>query len=49
VGKQSKEFENFNHTMQKLISVPHSKIKAKLEAEKAAKKSKRNTGKGAKK
>ena len=31
------EFEKFNKTMQQLIKVPHSKIKAKLDAEKAAK------------
>ncbi len=31
------EFDNFNHTMQKLIRVSHSDIKAKLEAEKAEK------------
>ena len=28
------EYENFDRMMQKLIKVPHSKIKAKLEAEK---------------
>lgn len=38
--KPSKEFDNFDHTMQKLIAVPHSEIKAKLDAEKAAKKRK---------
>jgi hypothetical protein len=32
------EFEKFDQTMRKLIAVPHSEIKAKLEAEKAAKK-----------
>ena len=32
------EFKNFDRTMRKLISVPHNEIKAKLEAEKAAKK-----------
>jgi hypothetical protein len=31
------EFENFDRTMHKLIDVPHSKIKAALDAEKAAK------------
>jgi hypothetical protein len=34
------EFEKFDQTMRKLITVPHSKIKAKLDAEKAAKKRK---------
>jgi hypothetical protein len=41
--KATEEFENFDNTMRKLISVPHSEIKAKLEAEKTAK------GKGRKK
>ena len=36
--KQPSEFENFDRTMRELISVPHSEIKAKLEAEKRAKK-----------
>jgi hypothetical protein len=35
--KTQNEFENFDATMRKLIKVPHSKIKAKLEAEKKAK------------
>lgn len=34
---QSDEFEKFDSTMRKLISVPHSEIKAKLDAEKRAK------------
>ena len=38
--KQNLEFEKFNQTMRKLISVPHSEIKAKLDSEKAAKKQK---------
>jgi len=39
--KNSKEqFENFDRTMKKLITVPHSEIQQKLEAEKAAKKRK---------
>jgi hypothetical protein len=43
----SKEFETFDRMMRKLIKVPHSKIKAKLDAEKASKKRKRSptTGK----
>jgi hypothetical protein len=32
------EYEKFDATMRKLIKVPHSKIKAKLDAEKKAKK-----------
>ena len=32
------QFEDFDKTMRKLMSVPHSAIKAKLDAEKAAKK-----------
>jgi len=31
------EFDNFDRTMRKLMSVPHSEIKAKLDAEKRAK------------
>jgi hypothetical protein len=38
--KEPSEFDKFNVTMQKLIRVPHETIKAKLEAEKAAKKRK---------
>jgi hypothetical protein len=34
------QFENFDRTMRRLIQVPHSDIKAKLDAEKAAKKRK---------
>jgi hypothetical protein len=34
------EFEKFDATMRKLIKVPHEKIKAKLDAEKADKKRK---------
>jgi hypothetical protein len=32
------EFQNFDNTMRQLIKVPHSEIKAALDAEKAAKK-----------
>jgi hypothetical protein len=39
--KQSDEFQNFDRTMHDLISVPHSEIKAALDAEKAAKKRKK--------
>jgi hypothetical protein len=39
------QFSNFDKTMKKLISVPHSEIKAQLDAEKAAKKAKRKTKK----
>jgi hypothetical protein len=35
--KTQTEFEAFDNTMRKLISVPHSEIKAKLDEEKAAK------------
>lgn len=34
------EYHKFNETMQRLIRVPHSEIKAKLEAEKTTKKRK---------
>lgn len=37
----SKEFDNFDRTMRQLISVPHSEIKAKLDAEKRAKQEKK--------
>jgi hypothetical protein len=40
MNRQS-EFDNFDATMRKLIRVPHSKIKAKLEAEKKEKQTKR--------
>jgi len=35
--KRSEEFENFDRTMRELIRVPHSEIKAALEAEKRSK------------
>lgn len=38
--KQS-EYKNFEHTLTELLKVPHSEIKAKLDAEKAAKKRKK--------
>jgi len=40
--KRSKEYENFERTMTELLKVPHSVIKAKLDAEKAAKKRKKS-------
>ena len=40
----TKEFKNFDNTVQELLKVPHSVIKARLEEEKAAKKRK-NIGK----
>jgi len=39
--KENREFYKFNRTMQELIKVPHSEIKAKLDAEKKAKKRKK--------
>jgi hypothetical protein len=41
VPKPDSEFENFDRTMRQLVAVPRSEIKAKLDAEKAAKKKKR--------
>ena len=38
--KSNNEFNNFDATMKRLIRVPHDEIKAKLDAEKAAKKRK---------
>jgi hypothetical protein len=32
--KSKKEFEKFDHAMRQLLRVPHSEIKAKLDAEK---------------
>jgi hypothetical protein len=37
-----KAFENFDNVMDALMKVPHSEIKAKLDAEKRAKKKSRN-------
>jgi hypothetical protein len=34
------DFDNFTNFMRRLVAVPHSEIKAKLDAEKAAKKRK---------
>ncbi len=36
--KTTTEYDNFDLTMRKLITVPHEKIKAQLNAEKAGKK-----------
>ena len=38
--RRNEEFDNFDRTMRQLVRVPHSKIKAKLDAEKEAKKRK---------
>lgn len=38
--KKSSEFENFDNTMHRLMKVSHEDLKAKLDAEKAAKKRK---------
>lgn len=35
--KSNKEYEKFDRTMRELMKVPHSEIKAKLEAEKKVK------------
>jgi hypothetical protein len=40
--KTSKEYANFENLTRQLISVPHDKIKMKLDAEKAAKKRKKS-------
>jgi hypothetical protein len=39
--RTSTEYERFDSIMRKLVAVPHSEIKAKLDAEKAAKSKKR--------
>lgn len=41
MGKQQNEFQAFDNTMEQLLRVPHSEIKAKLDAEKAVKQRKR--------
>lgn len=44
--KRNEEFQNFDATMRELMKVPHSEIKAKLDAEKSAKAAaKKNTAK----
>lgn len=43
--KTSQEFEKFDRTMRDLMSVPHDEIKAALDAEKAAKKTKKRKAK----
>jgi hypothetical protein len=40
VQKRNVEFEKFNNTMRDLMKVSHGELKAKLDAEKAAKKAK---------
>ncbi len=47
MGRPNKEYDNFDRTMRKLMSVSHSEIKAKLDAEKAAKKKKKRSKKRA--
>jgi hypothetical protein len=39
--KTKTEYDNFSEMMGKLVNVPHSEIKAKLDAEKKAKKRKK--------
>lgn len=40
MSKKASEYDNFDDTMRKLIHVSHDEIKAKLDAEKCAKKRK---------
>ena len=40
--KRKQEYESFDCTMRKLLTVSHSEVKAKLDAEKAAKKRKKS-------
>lgn len=40
----SSEYKRFDRIVRKLLSVPHSEIKAKLDAEKRTKKRKRSLG-----
>lgn len=41
------EYENFDRAMRELMKVPHSEIKAKLDAEKKSKKRKKAKGSSA--
>jgi hypothetical protein len=43
--KKTSEYQRFDRTMRQLIAVPHSEIKATLDAEKAAKTDKRKARK----
>lgn len=47
--KRTPEFEKFDRAMGQLLSVPHSEIKKKLDAEKEEKKRKREKKREAKK
>jgi hypothetical protein len=44
--RKTNEFKRFSELTDKLIAVPHSEIKAKLDAEKQAKKSAKRKRKG---
>jgi hypothetical protein len=44
-GNRSSDFDNFDRTMRKLMSVTHSEIKAELDKEKLVKKKKRKAKK----
>jgi hypothetical protein len=40
--KRTTQFQNFSQTVAELLKIPHSEIKAKLDAEKQAKKRKKS-------
>lgn len=40
--KKPSEYQNFANLAEKILTVPHSEVKAKLDAEKAAKKRKKS-------
>jgi hypothetical protein len=40
--KKTNEYDNFENLARRIINVPHSEVKAKLDAEKAAKKRKKS-------
>ena len=44
--KKQDEYETFEHNMRELLKVPHDKIKAELEREKAGKKQKKSKHNG---
>jgi hypothetical protein len=43
--KKKTEYQNFTNLVAAVLKVPHSEIKVKLDAEKAAKKAKKGKGK----
>lgn len=42
MGKKQSQYTTFDRMMRKLLSIPHREVKAKLDAERAAKKRKKS-------